>query len=209
MTDWWANSAAWATAVGTGSAAVVALYIASRGRRDAAVERWEERWEGYVHELGELLTTQLGERLQEVRLEQSIYRGSRQADTPGMILAERARKAQQVTGALNSLVRTRVYWLAERVISRQPLTDEIVKFELAYARYLQPVREIGRWSKDDDRTDAAFDEVWAKEEAARAELTRRINLLADMPHPSRAPRRGQSVRPAGGRYDLLGGPDPL
>jgi hypothetical protein len=39
VTDWWADSAAWATAVGTISATVTALYIASRGWREAAAER--------------------------------------------------------------------------------------------------------------------------------------------------------------------------
>jgi hypothetical protein len=39
VTDWWSDSAAWATAVGTISATVTALYIASRGWRDAAAER--------------------------------------------------------------------------------------------------------------------------------------------------------------------------
>ena len=39
MTDWWADSAAWASAVGTISATVTALYIASRSWREAAVER--------------------------------------------------------------------------------------------------------------------------------------------------------------------------
>jgi hypothetical protein len=39
VTDWWGDSAAWATAVGTISATVTALYIASRGWREAAAER--------------------------------------------------------------------------------------------------------------------------------------------------------------------------
>jgi hypothetical protein len=39
VTDWWADSAAWATAVGTGAAAFVALYIANRGWTIAANER--------------------------------------------------------------------------------------------------------------------------------------------------------------------------
>lgn len=39
MTDWWGDSAAWATAVGTISATITALYIASRGWREATAER--------------------------------------------------------------------------------------------------------------------------------------------------------------------------
>jgi hypothetical protein len=39
VTDWWSDSAAWATAVGTISATITALYIASRGWREAAAER--------------------------------------------------------------------------------------------------------------------------------------------------------------------------
>ncbi len=39
MTDWWGDSAAWATAVGTIGATITALYIASRGWREAAAER--------------------------------------------------------------------------------------------------------------------------------------------------------------------------
>lgn len=39
MTDWWADSAAWASAVGTIGATVTALTVAWRGWRDAAAER--------------------------------------------------------------------------------------------------------------------------------------------------------------------------
>jgi hypothetical protein len=39
VTDWWADSAAWASAVGTVSATAAALYVALRGWRDAAAER--------------------------------------------------------------------------------------------------------------------------------------------------------------------------
>ena len=39
MTDWWGDSAAWASAAGTISATITALYIASRGWREASAER--------------------------------------------------------------------------------------------------------------------------------------------------------------------------
>ena len=39
MTDWWADSASWASAIGTIGATVSALYIALRSWRDAAAER--------------------------------------------------------------------------------------------------------------------------------------------------------------------------
>src|ERR1035441_194765 len=39
MTDWWADSSSWASAIGTIGATVPALYIALRSWRDAAAER--------------------------------------------------------------------------------------------------------------------------------------------------------------------------
>jgi hypothetical protein len=74
VTDWSADAAAWATAVGTGAAAVAALYIANRGWREAAAQRREDRWERNVLDLGELLTSQVGESIYKVRLEQSLFR---------------------------------------------------------------------------------------------------------------------------------------
>ena len=169
-------------------------------------KRREDRWERNVLDLGELLTTLVDERAHEVRLQQSVFQALSKQDTSGpefdqasvaRSMAERAENTQQVTQAFIGLVSTRVSWLAERVSAVRPAADEILKFQVASLRYLVQAEKIAAWSKDDDRTDAAFKESFEKERAARQALIEQVKLLADLPHPPRAPWRARLKKKRG------------
>jgi hypothetical protein len=197
--------------VGTATAMVIQLYVVPRVETR---QRREDRWERNVIELGELLTTQVSDRAHEVRLEQSLFRFIRQKDMSGpefdqakvaQGVAERGRKAQQLTWDFMGLIRTRVYWLSERIWARMPDVIETRKFQGASMLYLMRVEKIAGWSKDDDSTDDAFEEMWEKERTARYELVTQVKNLADMQHFPRASwfRAGKAW------HDLLGGPDSM
>jgi hypothetical protein len=180
---------------------VIQLYVVPKVETR---KRREDRWERNVLELGELLTSLVGDSAQEARLEQSIFRAMSQEDTSGPEydqakvargMAERAMNTRHVTSAFIDLVRTRVYWLAERVWAPMPNVIETRKFQIAYMWYLTRAEQIAGWSKDEDRTDAAFEESWEKERVARYELITQVKQLADLRNPPRGPWRARLKKP--------------
>lgn len=163
-----------------------------------ARKRREERWEHNVLDLGELLTTSLGDRAQEAFLEQSGFRHVRQLesavgvdhDRVARLRSEQILKARQATAAFNNLAHTRVPWLVDRVASVGRASDEIVQFENAARRYRIQAIYVDDWSEDyDSRTDITFDEAWDQERDARRALARQVNTLLDLRHPPRASLR--------------------
>lgn len=162
-------------------------------------KRRAERFERNVLDLGELLTSELEERAHQVRLEQSLFRAIRQKAESGQVQAaqgmdDQVRKAQQVTWDFVGFVRARVIWLAERITAFRPTADEIIRFQLAWMRYLLRAEAIAGWSEDDDRPDAEFEAAWQAELEARNKLTEQVKGLANLPHPPRPRQGGRLMR---------------
>src|SRR6266851_10135270 len=88
-----------------------------------------------------------------------------------------------------SLIGAQVDWLADRVLSINRKAPEITRFQRAAQDYRMRAIFVRVLPEDDDRTDAAFDEAWEKERAARQALISHAKLLADLPHPPRVPLR--------------------
>jgi len=169
---------------------VIQLYVVPRVETR---KRREDRWERDVRELGELLTTSVGSRAQEAYVEQSILRTLKRGDpefdsakvAKGM--TGRTRSTLEAMTAFSDLAQTRVDWLADRVIAFMPTAVEIMHFQLCVMTYDLGTRGLSGLHRDDDLTDIAFEEAWAKEHTAREGLIGQIRLLANLPHPPRAP----------------------
>ena len=180
-------------------------------------KRREDRWERNVLDLGDLLTTQLGRLAYDACVEQGKFRDLRQLEneprvdqhTPAQSRERQARAAQHATWAFGDLLHTRIDWLIDRIRNHSPAADEIVRFNAAARHYRTQTIFVRGRPQDDERTESDFEKDWEKERAARHALVEQVEHLADLPHPPRASRRRRGAQPAGGRYDLLGGPDPL
>ncbi len=141
-------------------------------------KRREDRWERFVLELGDLLTTQLAERAHEAHVGQGLFRDLRVLETePGLdqrkITESRerqARLAHEATRAFESLLSTRINWLAGRIEKIAPEAREIADFHEAASKYRARTMIVQVPPEYDDRTEAAFDEQWEKERAARTTL---------------------------------------
>jgi len=176
-------------------------------------KRREDRWERNVQELGDLLTTRLDKRANEAKVEQGKFRDVRELENESgpdqRTRITRAREqqawtAQQAMWAFSDLLRTRIDWLIGRIIrSIRPPPDEIVKFDSLARHYQTQAILVGvPRPQDDDRTESAFENGWAKERDARMALIKQVEVLADLPHPPRAswlarrPRRKKLKGPA-------------
>lgn len=161
-------------------------------------KRREDRWERDVRELGDLLTTELRRRAYEAHVEQGLFRDLRQLETEhgpdqrkiAQDREQQARAAEQATQAFEALLSTRIKWLTGRIENINPKAREIKKFHEAAGDYRAwtVIVQVRPRPQDDDRTDAAFDEAWEKERAARTALMEQVELLADLPHPPRVRR---------------------
>ena len=120
------------------------------------------------------------------------------------LIARQAREAQEATSAYGSLIGAQVDWLADRVLSISRNAPEITRFQRLVQEYRFRAIFVRLPPEDDDRPDTKFDEEWEKERAARKALIGQVKLLADLPHPPRAPWH----RAEEGWHGLLGGPDP-
>jgi hypothetical protein len=166
-----------------------------------ARRRREERWERNLIDLGELLTTEVPSHSQEAQLQQSIFRGLRehQGDsqydqerlTSGIIETREA--TRQATRNFVDLIRSRVDWLADRVIAHMMETPEVAEFVRVSYLYRLTVLDIGAWSPDDDRPEAEFEEIWQQEHDRRFALLKQVKILVDVRHPPR-PSRLRHVR---------------
>jgi hypothetical protein len=164
--------------------------------------RRSERFERNVLDLGELLTSELDARAQQAYREQSWLRVMREnyrgpefdAAKVERAVREQSAKARQVSWDLMGLVRARVNWLVERVAAFTPEADEIRSFQYAWMWYLLHAEKIADWPEDDARPDAEFEADWRAEQEARNKLTGQVKVLADLPHPPRAPVGGRLAR---------------
>ena len=106
-------------------------------------KRREDRWERLVLELGDLLTTQLAEHAHEAHVAQGLFRDLRVLETePGLdqrkITESRerqARLAHEATRAFESLLSTRINWLAGRIEKIAPEARKIADFHEAASKY--------------------------------------------------------------------------
>jgi hypothetical protein len=154
-------------------------------------KRREDRWERFVLDLGDLLTTQLAERANEAHVEQGLFRDLRELETePGYDQRKitesgvrQARVAREATRAFESLLSTRINWLARRIEKIAPEASEIADFHKTASKYRARTLIVQVPPEYDDRTEAAFDEQWENEHAAREALIKQVELLADLPHP--------------------------
>jgi hypothetical protein len=149
----------------------------------------------------------LTDRADDARAAQWVFRALRDEESDEYdpaLAARQARDAQQATSAYSSLIGSQVDWLADRVLSISRDAPEITRFQRAAQNYRFREVFVRARPEDDDRTDAEFDKTWDRERAAREELIEQVKLLADMPHPPRAPWH----RAEEGWHGVLGGPDP-
>jgi len=175
---------------------VVQLYLVPKVETR---KRREDRWERNVLELGDLLTTQVAERAFEVQVGQGLFRDLRQLATESGLdqrkvaqsREHQAEAAEEARRAFEDLLGTRIKWLTGRIEKIDPKAREIKKFHDAAQLYRARTIIVQVRPQDDDRTDAAFDEAWDMERAARKVLIEQVELLADAPHPP----RGQGWRP--------------
>ena len=175
--------------------AVIQLYVVPRVETR---KRRQDRFERNVLDLGELLTTLVGERAQAAQVEQSVYRAlvQRQRENDPSIdqarlaqgLPERAATARAVTREFTGLVRERVVWLTERVTAFMPDANEIGMLLLRSLHYRNRVLAVGDWRAEDDTADEAFEEVWEKEWTPWQEFISQVKLVVNLPHPPRPPR---------------------
>lgn len=155
-------------------------------------------------ELGELLTTLLGDRAAKARPSQAFFEDLRQlehepehnADKIAQFRTEHIWKTREATRAFTDLAHTRVGWLTDRIVAFGPAADEIEKFQHISRMYWLRVAIASGWDKDD--TDTKVEERWQEEYKARTELIGQVKLLADLPHPPRALLRWRWSRPRAG-----------
>lgn len=186
--------------VGTLTALVIQLYIVplvdTRKRR-------EDRWERDVLDLGELLTTLVRRQADDAYSAQSTFRflqhGLDGVSSVDLVKLSHARedegtKAYQATLAFHDLVNTRVEWLSDRIESiSDPRPQIIAEFERAAMRY--QVAAMGSFVPGhDNRTDSEFEAEREKERETRKALVKQVRLLADLPHPPRAPLRRRLIK---------------
>jgi hypothetical protein len=167
---------------------VVQLYLVPKVETR---KRREDRWERDVLELGELLTTSLTDRANELHAAQLVYRDvrDRQGDEhdPALV-ARHAKDAEQEMFAYGSLIGTHVEWLIDRVLAPSPEASEIKRLDTLALKYRMQTTLVRVLPDEDNRTETEFDETWEKERAARTALIKQVELLADLPHPPRASR---------------------
>jgi hypothetical protein len=152
-----------------------------------------------VRDLGELLTTSLGDRAHEAFLAQSGFRHVLELeradgvnhDKVARMKDEYSLKARQATAAFNDLAHTRVPWLVDRVASVGRASGEIVQFKNAARQHRIRAMAVDDWSEDYGPPDLTFDEAWDCERETRRALIKQVTVLLDMPHPPRVswPRR--------------------
>lgn len=191
---------------------VIQLYVVPRVETR---KRREDRWEQDVRELSDLLTTQLGERAHDAHVGQGLVLLLRQLENdPGLdqrklaqSREEKAQAAQQATRAFEDLLSTRIKLLTSRIEKFDPKAREIKKFHQAWMYYRARTIIAQDRVEDNPGTEAELDEAWDKERTARKALIEQVELLESLRHPPRASWLQQSARPAGDRFDLLGGPD--
>lgn len=186
--------------VGMATAVLIQFWVVPKVE---ARKRREDRWEHDVRDLGELLTTSLGDRAQEAFVEQSAFRHVLQLeravdadkDRVATLKGEYSLKARQATAAFDDLAHSRVPWLVDRVKSVDPASDAIVKFVTAARHHRIRAMALGEWSGDYAPPDPTFDEAWDQERDARRALVTQVTALLDLPHPPRASlRRRWSLR---------------
>ena len=168
---------------------VIQLYVVPRVETR---KRREDRFERNVLELGELLTTEASQHAFSARLEQATFRAFRQRQHDPLVdqtklargIEEQGQKARQATWDFIGFVRTRIYWIAERIFNFAS-SDSLADFQIASMRYVLKAQKVAGWSPDDVSTDDAFEEAWDAEREARNELIEQAKLLANLPHPPR------------------------
>jgi hypothetical protein len=184
---------------------VIQLYVVPRVETR---KRREDRWERDVRELGQLLTTSLTDRANELHAAQFVYRDARGTSGNPALIARLAKEAEQVVFEYGSLIHTQVDWLIAQILRLDPEAPEIKQLDAVWLDYRVRTIEVRPIPEHDTRTDDEFDESWEKERAARKTLIEQVKVLADLPHPPYPQRVRQGARPTGERFDLLGGPDP-
>jgi hypothetical protein len=151
--------------------------------------RREDRWERQVLELGELLTTEVGQRARDARSEEASWRRMQQAAQTAKAeraIQEQGPKVYLATMAFADLAETRVWWLVRRIADQR--SGEIRKFVNAWRSYEdQMVAALPRPTRERfERSDAAVQELWKRESDARIKLIEQVNVLASLTHPPRA-----------------------
>jgi len=165
-------------------------------------KRREDRWERNVLELGELLTTRLTDVANELHAEQLVYRTTQ--DEPSdqydhALVAQQGRDADRATWDYGGLISTQLDWLIRRVVSLSPKAQELAQLQHLADVHRAQALAVRPLHDQDNRNDSEFDETWEKERAARQALLDQVQLLADLPHPPRAPWRAhlnQRANPA-------------
>jgi hypothetical protein len=160
-----------------------------------ARKRREDRWERDMRELGELLTTSLGDRATHARAAQGLFEDLRELEgkseyDPDRLVQFRTdhiSETRKATRAFTDLAHTRVSWLADRIIGFRPEADEITKFQHIRQLYWLRVAVASGWDEGD--TGAEVEERWENEYKARTELIGQVKLLVDLPHPPRVSLR--------------------
>jgi hypothetical protein len=161
--------------------------------RIEARKRREQRWETYVHELGELLTTALNERATEASIAQWVYQGVLQMegspdakqDTVEQLKRDHSEKARRATLAFNDLAHSRVPWLVDRIKTADPRSEEIIGLVIAARHHRIRAMAVDDWSAAYVPPDMTFDEAWDQEGEARRALVKKVTVLLDMPRPPR------------------------
>jgi hypothetical protein len=179
----------------------------------------EERWVKDVLDLGELLTTSVEKLAMEAREAQQFVRMMKEFSFGPEYdkakvereLRERKLAAQQATRALTDLVRSRVNWVADRIIMLSRNADEIVDFFRASYLYRLKLLKLSPYEYQ-ELTEGEFDAFWDSERELRADMTDKVKKLAYLSRPPRASwrRRLRSLRhKIAGRLTKPGAPAPL
>jgi hypothetical protein len=99
-------------------------------------------------------------------------------------LWQRRLAAQQATQALNDLVRSRVNWIADRIITFRSNADETVELLRTSYRYRLKLLQVSPYLFE-ELAEVDFRAFWDSERELRNDLTSSVKRLACLPRPPR------------------------